>query len=530
LTEPDVVGSSADEGQYWNAQMKLATYFGRSQQKATTRERMLARKGTPPLLVAAFLLLALLIGLIGGLGSLQLLMIIGGATMATLLFFLVDAYGLLLSLFVMTFLIQGSLMYFLRIKSATWVAVGMAALFFASILLTRILRGAKAMSSRSASSGQGVMLAVGLFLLCFVATTILNRPSALQILSGIRSYLPMFSVLIVFYWFRWENEKIERLWNLMLLILALQLPVVLYQHFFIATANTYDSIVGTFGGTPGFGGNSAIMVAFTIMMLTYALARWNVGLMSGKRAILIVLVSVAIILLGEVKASFVWLPFALFWVLRKRILRNVFAMVGYAVVIGAFMAATWSVYAALYWGANADKGNTVSEKFEARGGYFFDPNNIDYRTGEVSRGASIALWARDPQATVARRMLGYGASASKPRGAFGPGSIAKRYEPLALDATVVAVILWEFGIFGALAYGGMLVGAAWLSYRSSKASNVSPQQMAILDTCTPMLIITMSMLVYNRALVDDPAAQLLLMFTLGSVLQIARFGNLIRRQ
>ncbi|TWI65145.1 hypothetical protein IP91_02551 [Pseudoduganella lurida] len=509
--------------------MILANYFSRLRNKQASRgpvQRAIARKRAPAPLIAVFLVIAILIGMVGGLGSLPLVMVIGGGTIATLLFFLVDAYGLLLSLFVMTFLIQGTLLYFLGVKSATWVAVGMSMLFFISILMKLTLGTTRRSDAKPSPFGQSVILFTCLFLLCFAATVVLNRPPPLQIVSGIKSYLPMFSVLLAFYWFRWDDEKIERIWNLMLAIALLQLPIVAYQHFFIATERTFDSIVGTFGGTPGAGGNSAILVLFAITMMTYAMARWNVGLMSAKRTGIIVLISIAVILLGEVKAAFLWVPVALFWVLRKRILRNVFAMVGYLIAIAAFMAATWSVYAALYWGKDADKGNTVSEKFEARGGYFFDTKKIDYRTGEISRGASLAIWAQDPQASVVRRTLGYGPAASKPTGVFGPGTIARRYSPLHIDATVVAVMLWEFGIVGAAAYAGMIISAAWVSHRASKAKNLSPQRMAILETCTPMLVITITTLLYNRALVEEPTAQLLLLFTVASVLQIARFGNL----
>lgn len=509
--------------------MKLASFLSRLQRKPAAHarsNRVIARKGVPVALIAVFLLLALLTGLVGGLGSLTLVMMIGGGTVATLLFFLVNSYGLLLSLFVMTFLIQGTLLYFFGMKAATWVAVGMAMLFFISILMKRTISNTRPNDIRPGSFGQSIVLFTVLFLLSFVATVAMNRPPPLQIVSGIKSYLPMFSVMLAFYWFRWEDEQIERIWNLMLFILVMQLPVIVYQHLFVDTGGNWDSMVGTFGGTPGGGGNSAIMVLFVIAMMTYVLARWNLELMSTKRMALLVAIGVAVILLGEVKAAFVWVPFTLFWVLRKRIMRNVFAMVGYCVVIGAFMAATWTVYAALYWGKDAEKGDTVSEKFEARGGYFFDTTKIDYRTGEVSRAASIAFWAGDPQASIPRRVLGYGPAASKGSGVFGPGTIARRYAPLHIDATVIAILLWEFGIVGAVGYTFMIVSATWVSYRASKAANVTPQQKAILETCTPMLIITLMTLFYFRALVEEPTAQLLVMFLLASILQITRFGNL----
>jgi hypothetical protein len=335
----------------------------------------------------------------------------------------------------------------------------------------------------------------------------------------------MFSVLFALFWFHWKEQQVERIWKLFSVVVVLQLPVVAYQHFVVARATTFDAIVGTFGGTPGFGGNSAILVFFTVIAMGYAAARWQAGLLSRRAMLLLMAVGLAIIMLGEVKAAFVWLPLTLGWVLRKRILKSLVAFIGFGVLLVAFLGTTWYVYDSLYWGKKVEAKHSATEKLSASGGYFFDTNNIDYRTGEISRGASIALWYRDPQATVPRRLVGYGPGSIKPAGLLGAGEVALRYMPLHLDATALAILLWDLGILGAVAYAAMLLLAVLAARRYVREGRGTAAQRAIADTCVIVLLLFLMMLVYNRAVMDEPTAQLLLMLCLGTVVQLCRFTD-----
>jgi hypothetical protein len=188
--------------------------------------------------------------------------------------------------------------------------------------------------------GSTVEIAALLFVAAFVVSLVFNRVPKSQIFSAVKAMLPMFSVLFALYWFRWKEGHLETSWRMMFWVVLVQVPVVLYQHFFVASATTFDSIVGTFGGTPGFGGNSAIMVLFTVLAMGYGAARWQAGLMSGKAMWAFQAIGFAIILLGEVKAAFIWLPLVLAWVLRRRILRSFAALLGFGILLAAFVGTT----------------------------------------------------------------------------------------------------------------------------------------------------------------------------------------------
>lgn len=486
--------------------------------------RMARAQGLPLLLLLPFMLLAVFVGMLGGLDSPPLVAIVGAAVLSLLLLFVLPLHGMFWCLFILTFVIQGSAVYFLRLRPAAWLAFGLAILFFCRALLDLVVQRRQSLRARP-GDGSSVVLAATLFVLVFVLSLVFNRVPKSQIFSAVKAMLPMFSVLFALYWFRWKEGHLETSWRLMFWVTALQLPVVLYQHFFVATSTTFDSIVGTFGGTQGGGGNSAMLVLFSVVAAGYAGARWQAGQMSGRAFGAMLLLTLAIILLGEVKAAFIWLPLVLAWVLRRKVLRSLGAFVGFAVLIAAFVGTTYTVYEQLYWGKHVQSARNVAEKLDRGGGYFFDPNHINYRTGEISRAASLALWARDPQATTPSRLVGYGPGASKPSGLLGAGQVAKRYQPLHLDATALAVLLWDEGVLGAVVYASMLLFSLLAARRFVRRGEGTPAQRALADTCVAAMLLFLIMLVYNRSLMDEPTAQLLLMMCMGTVVQLCRYGR-----
>ncbi|HZX28222.1 MAG TPA: hypothetical protein VFF16_14220, partial [Telluria sp.] len=92
-------------------------------------------------------LAALLIGAVAGLDAPILLSLVAGALFALGATFVVPAHVFLQAMFVVTFLIQGSALYFGGVRPAPWVAAGMAGLFIFRVLMDfvferRALRGA----------------------------------------------------------------------------------------------------------------------------------------------------------------------------------------------------------------------------------------------------------------------------------------------------------------------------------------------------------------------------------------------------
>jgi hypothetical protein len=341
----------------------------------------------------------------------------------------------------------------------------------------------------------------------------------------VKSNLPMFGVLATFYWFYWKPEMMEKLWKLTIWILLIQLPVTFYQHFFIMSqrARGWDSVVGTFGGTPLVGGLSWLAAFFVIISMAYVLACWNRGIMRGRHALWICLAGLGVVMLGEVKAAFLWMPFCAFVVLRQRILKNVMSAVAFGATTAVLLVGIYAAYQAFYWDDAITGPRTYEEQAE-EDSYFFDPNNVNWRTGEIGRVASLAIWADDRAASLPTRLIGYGPGASKSAGPVGGGGpVAKRYQPLAIDATAAAVLLWDVGLIGTLAYAGILLSGVITGWRYVRRGEGSPRQLAIAEASTAALFLFVTMLIYNRTLLDEPTVQLLFYFCLGCVVQLSRY-------
>ncbi len=489
------------------------------------------RQGSLAALILLFLgiaAIALLLGAVIGLGSPVLVIILAGAVFGIMGFLLLDSYRMLVIVFVLTFIVQGSVASFFGNRQAAWVVIGLAVLFILRAVLDRQFAKRREEPGVKTFADTAALVALTGYAMIFAASTIYNRPGVAQLVVAVKSAWPMIGVLLALVWFRWSIERQKTLWQILLGVAMLQLPVVAYQHFVVAKsrlATSHDAVVGTFGGSMGGGGNSALLVLFMIGLMCYVLARWDRGLMSGKRVILFSIVSIVVILLGEVKAAFVWMPIAFCFVLRRRMMRNLFAFIGYSTLIVVVAGAIWSTYSALYWSKDITNQSTVTGALEASGGYFFDPNEINHKTGEVGRAAAVALWVDDKAATVGSRLIGYGPGAVKGGPGLGSGKLAARFAPLHVDPTTLATLLWDVGVLGTITYIGLFVFVLMAGSRRLRQRDGSPEAAAMVEAAQAILILITSLIIYNRTLMDDPATQLLFVFAAGTVLQAARFSS-----
>lgn len=473
-------------------------------------------KPSVALAFVAAALLTLLVGAVVALGALQLTIILAGALAFVPILLFVNTRAMLPILFVVVFLIQGTAQYFFDLRLATWMASVLAGLFCLRCVLELSGQRREKTPRHQISFGERtVMLSVGLYLLFYFFSLGLGRASVVQIIATLRFALPMFGVLLAFYWFKWSDKSINTLWLIMGVIGILQLPIVIYQHLFMTATLGWDGVVGSFGK-----GMSATLALFAIASLLYALSCWNRGVMSLGRMALFVVTCLAVILLVEVKAVLIWLPLGIMWILRRRMFRNVGAFIVFSAFALALTVGTYSVYKLVFWGAQT-RDDTVSEKFDTIAAYAVDPGNINYQTGEISRAASLALWYSDPAPTTIQRLVGYGPGASAKSASTGPGVVAARYRMLSIAATALATLLWDVGILGTICYiaipvAGVLAGIRYLRRATD------PGHAAIVDVSVAMVAIFINTLIYNRALIDEPTTQLLCFFCLGCIVHYCR--------
>lgn len=487
----------------------------------SARARFKAPKASAAMMVLGAIFIALLMGAVVGLGAVQLTVALSGLLLFLPLLFLINTRVLMPLMLVMVFVIQGSAQYAFNMRLATWLATLLCGLFFIRAILELANRRDSASAPSRQSHGAGtVIAAASLYLLCYFFSLALGDATPIQIISTVRFTLPMFGVLFAFYWFNWQEERVTRLWWILVMITVLQVPVVIYQHFIMVSTVGWDAISGTFGS-----GMSAIMVIFAIATLMFVMARWSRGLTSASVLVGTTVCVLAVILLGEVKAALFWLPVGALWILRRRVLRNVVAFIMYSCLVLAFTAGTYAAYKVMYWKAGAAHAETLAEKLDYISGYAIDPNNINNRTGEVSRGASIMLWYRDSVAATKERLIGYGPGASASGASTGYGVVAMRFRPLGIAATTVAALLWDVGVVGLLSYIVFLVTGIVAGFRFLRRGTASPAVLSIVDTSVGTLALLLTTVFYNRALLDEPTVQLLCFLSLGCIVQGCRYHD-----
>jgi hypothetical protein len=172
----------------------------------------------------------------------------------------------------------------------------------------------------------------------------------------------------------------------------------------------------------------------------------------------------------------------------------------------------YAAYSTLYW--QQYKANRHGDLI-SRTEYFFDPTNVNYETGEISRGASIALWVQDQRANLATRLIGYGPGASRISATGGLGVVAQRYVPLQISSTTMAVVLWDSGLLGATAFFCLILFTLLMLRRLSGSPQLSAKEQAAADALGAIALVMLSLVFYNTYLNDEPTMQLLLATAVG---------------
>ena len=484
--------------------------------------RKRALPSLPVMLAAlAVLFVAAFAGLIAPIGGLRLTLVFAGVLLVIPVVWFLSAQNLLPILLVFIFLIQGPGSSILHIRALVWVGSGLAFLFLLRTVLEILLaKLGRRMPNVPWGGAAGIVIAAGIYLGFFFFGLAIGKATKLQLLSSIRFGVPMFGVLMVLAYTQFTEKRLLIMWRLILGIMLLQLPVVIYQHFWGMGLIGWDAVVGTFG--PGM---SAVMVVFTVAALIYALACWTRGLMPFWQLAVVFAFAMANMLLGEVKAIVFWMPLALVLTLRTRLLRNIGTFIAYGCLIAVFMVGTFAAYKAMYWGEQGASGNTVEQKLQHTGGYFFDPYEIQYATGEVGRFASLYIWYRDPTPDVMGRLIGFGPGASADGESTGRGVVALRYRPLHIDATTLAALLWDLGILGTATFVMIPVLAVLAAVRYLRRGGGTLHQQAMVDASAVILVVMMTTFIYNRTLLVETSSQLLFLFCTGCIVQMCRFAS-----
>ena len=295
----------------------------------------------------------------------------------------------------------------------------------------------------------------------------------------------------------------------------------------------WDSVVGTFGGDPMGGGNTAAMGLFCLLIMLLKLSEYKHGLTTFKSAALHIILGIGLCIIGEVKFVILLSPIFLAWVwispsyvkdVSKVNLKTLFIIVaGMLVLIGlSIMILAW--YYSSAFGSDPTKGSLSI--FIDSLSYIFDPNYI-MSTGELGRFTTFLFWLKNNDLWgLSGTLFGYGLNATNSGSTVSPGFLNIIYN-LILDSTALSMLLWEVGIIGTLLFIGLFIYILKVCQPKPvlMLEQLDKQDLQLLSFAPAFNAFAISCLIslpYSQILMITPMLQFLFYLSLGASLVIRR--------
>lgn len=320
-------------------------------------------------------------------------------------------------------------------------------------------------------------------------------------------------------------------------VFYLQFPVILYQILVIVPQRVamkgdfekWDSVVGTFGGDPMGGGNSAALGLFCLLIMLLKLSEFKHGVASRTNTLLHIVAAFAVCVLGEIKFVILLSPVLMVYVwfspsYVKGMKKFSFKMLliislGMLLLVGLAIFALASSYSAAL-GTDPSKG--VLEVFIESLSYIFDPNAV-LENGELGRLTTIFFWLENSGLYgLPSELFGYGLNATNHGSSVAPGFLNIVFNVL-LDSTSLSMMLWELGIIGTLLLVLSFIGIIVVARPKPvlDRSSLDSRDMRLVSSQPAFIAFAIAGLLslpYSQLLMLIPTLQFQFYFVLGALL------------
>ncbi|MDN5752381.1 MAG: hypothetical protein L0H15_03740 [Nitrosospira sp.] len=434
-----------------------------------------------------------------------------------------------LELFLAT-VIAGAVEYFFGISQAHWIPYLLALILGLRALMQWTQPTEKNFVANIHTKHPWFIVPLVVYFLTMIASVGFNFPPLAQLVVALKNYLFMWGVLLAFLAVRSFDTTTAITWKAVVIVACMQLPVVLYQKFFVASrlsnaggaaGLSWDAISGTFGGGL-LGGHSASMALFITIAVAFSLIAWRTREISLSRLGLICVLALPSVFFAEVKAVILWLIVVGFLVFSREIRNRPFAflgfMLGFTVLVGGIAAA----YKTMYY--DGDRATEYAEVYEKQITYFFDPDKFSAQTQEIGRTASAVFWWEQHDLSDPIRMvLGHGLGSSRGDSSFAVGEVARNHR-FRIDTSTVSTLLWDVGLLGLASFVGILFLGTLESYRLARRKDLPIHLRAGVECSSIGLFLILSGLIYNRDAIDAASVQFLMFFFLAILVRAKAFA------
>ncbi len=476
------------------------------------------------LVLISVLLLSILSGILSAFGNLYHLI----ALLALYgLFFVLAAptAWVVWIIFWAIFLITGPSAYFFNLTQLQWLNVLMSAALLLPVFI-HLLRIKTNILSTSISSD---FSPPATFLLLITFSTVIDHPQLADFVNASRHYLFMWPLMLVFMLGLVRQEVVVQLWKALMIVATLQLPMALYQYFFVARKSArlspWDAVIGTFNGKIEGGGESAGMAIMLLIAMLTAIALWRGDKLRGIWMSLVVVTGLGTLALAEVKAAVMLLPIVIGLYYRKELMRrpmeSIVVMIGGVLLVGGI----FTVYEVVHYGdapTHSFNNKRVTSTYD-RVMRALDPEEESAGGSQLGRVNHLVNWwdINVIGGDLQHSLFGYGIGATH-ASRISVGELAARFH-YPVNTTSTNILLWETGILGHLVFLFILLSAVWTSERISKNETIPEIHRIFLRVGAVSLILLAITLPYKNFHLYSNPIQFLMMFMLGQVAYWSRF-------
>ncbi|MFB9144598.1 capsular biosynthesis protein [Vibrio artabrorum] len=338
-----------------------------------------------------------------------------------------------------------------------------------------------------------------------------------------------------------RESQLYRVVQTLYWIFYLQFPVILYQIFVVVPQRVafkgpfekWDSVVGTFGGDPMGGGNTAALGLFCLLIMLLKLSEFRHGVVSRLNMIGHIVAAFILCVLGEVKfvillapvlLVFVWLCPSYVYGVRQQDIKKVFLMVCAMAALVLFAIVVLAASYATTFNTAPDHG--ALQVFWDSLEYIYDSNYI-LPTGELGRMTTLFFWLDNNQLYGWSSVwFGYGLNATNHGSSVAPGFLNQIFNVL-LDSTSLSMMLWEFGVVGLILFlcPMLLVLKVSMPKEVLKREQLSTQDIQLLSWQPAFIAFSVAGLLslpYSQILMLVPMLQFLFYLSLGASLVIRK--------
>lgn len=434
-----------------------------------------------------------------------------------------------------TLMICGLVQYFTGVLAVLWIP------FFLTLLMFMLLVMQTRYEKLHLDKQEIVVLTLYLIFMVMAGVSTILQAGITDAIVGFKNEialsLVMFCLLLGFC----RESQIYRVTRSLYWVFYAQFPVILYQLLFVVPQRVvvrgeedkWDSVVGTFGGDPLGGGNTAAMGLFCLLIMLLKVSEFKHGLTSFKSMALHVILAFGLCIVGEVKFAILLSPIllALVWVMpsfvkgvnKVNIKALLLIFAGMALLIALAIIILASGYSSAF---GSDPTQSSLAVFIDSLSYIFDPDYI-LPSGEIGRFTTLIFWLKNNDLWgLSGTLFGYGLNATNSGSAVSPGFLNLTYN-LILDSTSLSMLLWEVGVVGTLLFIGLILYILKIVQPKAllEREQLDSQDLQLLSFAPAFSVFAISCLLslpYSQILTITPMLQFLFYLSLGSCLVIRR--------